>query len=144
MENLLVFKKAKATARRVGRQSQRQSCIRYVSSVTSSTSSKKLWRKVKAANRMYREFSFLILQTSNSVFSSPVEIANILGETFQSVCSTASYNSRFLEIKRRAERTPINLSTRSFFPYNCDFTMTELKKALLQAHNTSPGPDGVT
>ncbi|GFX71307.1 putative RNA-directed DNA polymerase from transposon X-element [Trichonephila clavipes] len=143
-ENLLAFKKAKANARRVRRQSQRQSWIRYVSSFTSSTSSKQLWRKVKAANRMYREFSFPILQTSNSVFSSPVEIANILGETFQSVSSTASYNSRFLEIKRRAERTPINISTRSFFPYNCDFTMTELKKALLQAHNTSPGPDGIT
>ncbi|GFU41981.1 putative RNA-directed DNA polymerase from transposon X-element [Trichonephila clavipes] len=36
----------------------------------------------------------------HSVFSSPDEIANILGEAFQSVSSTASYNSRFLEIKR--------------------------------------------
>ncbi|GFS51212.1 putative RNA-directed DNA polymerase from transposon X-element [Trichonephila clavipes] len=62
----------------------------------------------------------------------------------RSVSRAASYNSRFLEIKRQAERTPINFSTRSFFPYNCDFTMTELKKALLQAHNTSPGPDGIT
>ncbi|GFV12027.1 putative RNA-directed DNA polymerase from transposon X-element [Trichonephila clavipes] len=140
-ENLLAFKKAKANARRVRRQSQRQSWIRYVSSLTSSTSSKQLWKKVKAANGIYREFSFPILQTSNSV---PVEIANILGETFQSVSSAASYNSRFLEIKRQAERTPINFSTRSFFPYNCDFTMPELKKALIQAHNTSPGPDGIT
>ncbi|GFW34518.1 RNA-directed DNA polymerase from mobile element jockey [Trichonephila clavipes] len=125
-ENLLAFKKA--NARRV--RSQRQSWIRYVSSLTSSTSSKQLWKKVKAANGIYREFSFPILQTSNSVFSSPEEIANILGETFQSVSSAASYNSRFLEIKRRAERTPINFSTRSFFPYNCNFTMTELKKHL--------------
>ncbi|GFX73207.1 RNase H domain-containing protein [Trichonephila clavipes] len=137
-ENLLAFKKAKANARRERRQSQRQSWIRYVSSLTSSTSSKQLWKKVN------REFSFPILQTSDSVFSSPDEIANILCEAFQSVSSTVSYNSRFLEIKRRAERTPINSSTRSFFPYNCDFTMTELKKALLQAHNTSPGPDGIT
>ncbi|GFX14459.1 RNase H domain-containing protein [Trichonephila clavipes] len=142
-ENLLAFKKSKANARRV-RRSQRQSWIRYVSSLTSLTSSEQLWKTVKSANGMYREFSFPILQTSNSVFTSPVEIGNILGETFQSVSSTASYNSRFLEIKRQAERTPINFSTRSFFPYNCDFTMTELKKALLQAHNTSPGPDGIT
>ncbi|GFY04192.1 RNase H domain-containing protein [Trichonephila clavipes] len=144
MENLLAFKKAKANARRVRRRSQRQSWIRHVSSLTSSTSSKQSWKKVKAANGMYREFSFPILQTSNSIFSSPVEISNILSETFKSISSTVSYNSRFLEIKRRAERTPINFPTRSFFPYNCDFTMTELKKALLQAHNTSPGPDGIT
>ncbi|GFU09437.1 putative RNA-directed DNA polymerase from transposon X-element [Trichonephila clavipes] len=141
-ENLSAFKKAKANARRVRR--QRKSWIRYVSSLTSSTSSKQLWRKVKAANGIYREFSFPILQTSDSVFSSPVEIANVLGETFQSVSSTASYNSRFLEIKRRTERTAMNFFTRSFFPYNCDFTMTELKKALLQAHNTRPGPDIIT
>ncbi|GFX46781.1 probable RNA-directed DNA polymerase from transposon X-element [Trichonephila clavipes] len=143
-ENLLAFKKARANARRVRRQSWGQSWIRYVSSLTLSTSSKLLWKKVKAANGMYREFSFPILQTSNSVFSSPVEIANILGETFLSVLSAAFYNSRFLEIKRQVERTPINFSTCSFFPYNCDFTMTELKKALLQAHNTSPGPNGIT
>ncbi|GFX54006.1 putative RNA-directed DNA polymerase from transposon X-element [Trichonephila clavipes] len=93
-ENLLAFKKAKANARRVRRWSPRQSWIRYVSSLTSSTSSKQLWKKVKAANGIYREFSFPILQTSNSVFSSPEESANILGETFQSVSSAASYNSR--------------------------------------------------
>ncbi|GFU11822.1 putative RNA-directed DNA polymerase from transposon X-element [Trichonephila clavipes] len=44
-ENLLAFKKAKANARRVRRRSQRQSWIRYVSSLTSSTSSKQLWKK---------------------------------------------------------------------------------------------------
>ncbi|GFX60255.1 RNase H domain-containing protein [Trichonephila clavipes] len=114
-ENLLAFKKAKANARRVRHQSQRQSWIRYVSSLTSSTSSKQLWRKVKAANCIHREFSFPILQTSDSVFSSPVKMATILGETFQNVSSTASYNSRFLEIQRRAERTPKNFCTRSFF-----------------------------
>ncbi|GFU51784.1 putative RNA-directed DNA polymerase from transposon X-element [Trichonephila clavipes] len=68
-ENLLALKKAKANARRVRR--QRQSWIRYVSSLTSSTSSKQLWKKVKAANGIDREFSFPILQTSDSVFSSP-------------------------------------------------------------------------
>ncbi|GFW62606.1 putative RNA-directed DNA polymerase from transposon X-element [Trichonephila clavipes] len=143
-ENLLAFKKAKANAGRVRCQNQRQSWIRYLSSLSSSMSSKQLWKKVKAANGIYPEFSFPILQTSNSVFSSPDEIANILGETFQSVPSTASYNSLFLTIKRQAERTPINFSTRFFFPNNCNFTMTELEKALVQAHNTSPGPDKIT
>ncbi|GFW98594.1 probable RNA-directed DNA polymerase from transposon X-element [Trichonephila clavipes] len=135
---------AKANIRRVRRRSRRQSWIRYVSSLTSSTSSKQLWKKVKAAIGIYREFSFPILQTSNSVFSSPVEIANILGETFQSVSSAASYNSRFLEIIGARSARFLNFSTRSFFPYNCNFTLTELKKALIQAHNTSPGPDGIT
>ncbi|GFS74849.1 putative RNA-directed DNA polymerase from transposon X-element [Trichonephila clavipes] len=137
-ENLLAFKKAKANARRVRRRSQRQSWIRYVSSLTSSTSSKQLWKKLRLQTGYIENFPSLFYKPRTLSFSSPVEIANILGETFQSVSSAASYNSRFLEIKRQAERTPINFFTRSFFPYNCDFTLTELKQALLQAHNTSP------
>ncbi|GFU05293.1 CCHC-type domain-containing protein [Trichonephila clavipes] len=70
---------------------------------------------------------FYIPQTA--VFS-PDEIANILGETFQSVSSTASMISRFLEIKRRAERGPQLTFPLVLFPYNCDFTMTELKGTL--------------
>ncbi|GFT03493.1 putative RNA-directed DNA polymerase from transposon X-element [Trichonephila clavipes] len=30
------------------------------------------------------------------------------------------------------------------FQYNCDFDMFELKRALSSAHNTSPGPDGIS
>ncbi|GFS91163.1 putative RNA-directed DNA polymerase from transposon X-element [Trichonephila clavipes] len=107
-ENLLAFKKAKANARRVRRQSQRNP-----------------------------GFDMCL----HSLRQRPI---NKYGGKFKqqtSVSSTASYNSRFLEIKRRVERTLMNFSTRSFVPYNCDFTMTELKKALVQAHNTSPGPE---
>ncbi|GFX53851.1 putative RNA-directed DNA polymerase from transposon X-element [Trichonephila clavipes] len=67
-ENLLVIKKTKANARRVRRQSQRQSWIQYVSSLSSSTSSKQLWKKVKDANGIYREFSFPILRTRTLSF----------------------------------------------------------------------------
>ncbi|GFY03548.1 hypothetical protein TNCV_3211851 [Trichonephila clavipes] len=46
------------------------------------------------------------IETNPDYLKENVEIANILGETFQSVSSIASYNSRFLEIKRRAENVP--------------------------------------
>ncbi|GFW97206.1 putative RNA-directed DNA polymerase from transposon X-element [Trichonephila clavipes] len=49
-DNLIAFKRAKALARRIRRQCQRESWIQYVSSITSSTTSQQLWRKVKAAN----------------------------------------------------------------------------------------------
>ncbi|GFT08777.1 uncharacterized protein TNCV_663231 [Trichonephila clavipes] len=61
-ENLIAFKRAKALARRIRRQCQRESWIKYVSSITSSTSSQQLWRKVKAANGLYREFNIPILK----------------------------------------------------------------------------------
>ncbi|GFS74416.1 RNase H domain-containing protein [Trichonephila clavipes] len=92
-DNLIAFKRAKALARRIRRQCQRESWIQYVSSITSSTTSQQLWRKAT---------------------------------------------------KNRLERTPINFRCRQPLPYNCDFDMFELKRALSSAHNTSPGPDGIS
>ncbi|GBN58399.1 hypothetical protein AVEN_95895-1 [Araneus ventricosus] len=54
-----ISKLAKALARRIRRRSQRESWINFISSITSSISSKQLWKKVKAANGIYREFPFL-------------------------------------------------------------------------------------
>ncbi|GFT92376.1 putative RNA-directed DNA polymerase from transposon X-element [Trichonephila clavipes] len=79
-DNLIAFKRAKALARRIRRQCQRESWIKYVSSITSSTTSQQLWRKVKAANGLYREFNIPILETSTALFSSPFDVANLIGK----------------------------------------------------------------
>ncbi|GFT94128.1 putative RNA-directed DNA polymerase from transposon X-element [Trichonephila clavipes] len=137
--NLIAFKRAKALARRIRRQCQRESWIQYVSSITSSTTSQQLWRKVKAANGLYRDFNIPILETSTALYSSPLDVANLIGKTFASVSSSDSYSPAFQATKNRLERTPINFRCRQPLPYNCDFDMFELKRALSSAHNTSPG-----
>ncbi|GFV77841.1 probable RNA-directed DNA polymerase from transposon X-element [Trichonephila clavipes] len=116
----------------------------YVSSITSSTTSQQLWRKVKAANGLYRDFNIPILETSTALYSSPLDVANLIGKTFASVSSSDSYSPAFQATKNRLERTPINFRCRQPLPYNCDFDMLELKRALSSAHNTSPGPDGIS
>ncbi|GFU43455.1 putative RNA-directed DNA polymerase from transposon X-element [Trichonephila clavipes] len=143
-ENLIAFKRAKALARRLRRQCRRESWIKYVSSITSSTTSQHLWRKVKAANGLYRYFFIPILETSTAIYSSPVDVVNVIGQTFASVSSSDSYSPAFQATKNRLERTPINFRCRQPLPYNCDFDMSELKRALSSAHNTSPGPDGIS
>ncbi|GFX80907.1 probable RNA-directed DNA polymerase from transposon X-element [Trichonephila clavipes] len=143
-DNLIAFKRAKALARRIRRQCQRESWIQYVSSITSSTTSQQLWRKVKAANGLYRDFNIPILETSTALYSSPLDVANLIGKTFASVSSSDSYSPAFQATKNRLERTPINFRCRQPFQYNCDFDMFELKRALSSAHNTSPGPDGIS
>ncbi|GFW95644.1 probable RNA-directed DNA polymerase from transposon X-element [Trichonephila clavipes] len=143
-DNLIAFKRAKAFARKIRRQSQRESWIQYVSSITSSTTSQQLWRKVKAANGLYRDFSIPMLETSTALYSSFFDVANLIGKTFASVSSSDSYSPAFQATKNRLERTPINFRCRQPLPYNCDFDIFELKKALSSAHNTSPGPDGVS
>ncbi|GBM53583.1 RNA-directed DNA polymerase from mobile element jockey [Araneus ventricosus] len=142
-ENLVAFKRARAFARRIRRRSQRESWIQFVSSITSSTSSKHLWKKVKAANGVYKEFSIPVLNTGHASYSSPLDVANILGQTFAQVSAADSYNSSFVAIKNRAERMTLNFSSRRPFPYNSEFRMFELKAALSKAHDSSPGPDGI-
>ncbi|GFX25553.1 putative RNA-directed DNA polymerase from transposon X-element [Trichonephila clavipes] len=121
--NLIAFKRAKALARRIHRQCQRESWIKYVSSITSSTTSQQLWRKVKAANGLYREFNIPILETSTTLFSSPLDVASLIGKTFASVSSSDSYSPAFQATKNRLERTPINFRCRQPLPYNCEFDM---------------------
>ncbi|GFY32020.1 probable RNA-directed DNA polymerase from transposon X-element [Trichonephila clavipes] len=129
---------------RIRRQCQREAWIQYVSSITSSTTSQQLWRKVKAANGLYRDFNIPILETSTALYSSPLDVAHLIGKTFASVSSSDSYSPAFQATKNRLERTPINFRCRQPLPYNCDFDMLELKRALSSAHNTSPGPDGIS
>ena len=93
---------------------------------------------------IYQEFSFPILKTGAAVYTSPVDIANVIGESFASVSSPDSYSPKFQRIKSRTERTPIRFHDRRALPYNCEFQMYELKRALQQANNTTPGPDGIS
>ncbi|GFY05981.1 probable RNA-directed DNA polymerase from transposon X-element [Trichonephila clavipes] len=88
-DNLIAFKRAKALARRIRRQCQRESWIQYVSSITSSTTSQQLWRKVKAANGLYREFNIPILETSTALFSSPLDVANLIESLIISAHNTS-------------------------------------------------------
>ncbi|GFT43144.1 putative RNA-directed DNA polymerase from transposon X-element [Trichonephila clavipes] len=101
-------------------------------------------RKYKAANGLYREFTIPILETSTALYSSPFDVANVIGQTFASVSSSNSYSPAFQATKNHLERTPINFRCRQSLPYNCDFGMWELKRVLSSAHNTSPGPDGIS
>ncbi|GBN61686.1 putative RNA-directed DNA polymerase from transposon X-element [Araneus ventricosus] len=105
---------------------------------------KQLWKKFKAANGIYREFSFPILNTGNVTHSAPLDIANTLGHAFAQVSATDSYGPDFVAIKNRAERSPLRFTALSTLPYNSEFRIFELETALSRTHDTSPGPDGIT
>ncbi|GFV17372.1 putative RNA-directed DNA polymerase from transposon X-element [Trichonephila clavipes] len=105
--------------------------IFLLNTLTFEVLSQQLWRKVKAANGLYREFNIPILETSTALFSSPLDVANLIGTTFASVSSSDSYSPAFQATKNRLERTPINFRCRQPLPYNCDFDMFELKSLII-------------
>ncbi|XP_023213908.1 uncharacterized protein LOC111616768, partial [Centruroides sculpturatus] len=75
-ENLIAFKKAKANARRIRRQSQRDSWRKYVSSITSSTSSKAVWDKIHKINGKYASHSLSMLENNGTIISDIQGIAD--------------------------------------------------------------------
>ncbi|GFW87122.1 probable RNA-directed DNA polymerase from transposon X-element [Trichonephila clavipes] len=95
-ENLLAFKTAKANARRVRRRSQRQSWIRYVSSLTSSTSSKQLWKRVwkeHCFSSSWREAIVIPILKPSKVATDPlsyrpIALTSCFCKTFERMVST--------------------------------------------------------
>ncbi|GFU09379.1 uncharacterized protein TNCV_143611 [Trichonephila clavipes] len=91
-DNLIAFKRAKALARRIRRQCQRildpvcffNHIVKYQPTVM---------EKVKAANGLYRDFNIPILETSTALYSSPLDVANLIGKTFASVSSSDSFTN---------------------------------------------------
>ncbi|GFT80879.1 putative RNA-directed DNA polymerase from transposon X-element [Trichonephila clavipes] len=77
---------------------------------SSSTTSQQLWRKVKAANGLYRDFNIPILETSTALYSSPLDVANLIGKTFANcVSSSDSYSPAFQATTECLERHLGNL-----------------------------------
>ncbi|GBM41175.1 hypothetical protein AVEN_35747-1 [Araneus ventricosus] len=89
--NLIKFKKSKADSRRIQRQSQRQSWRKYVSTITSSTSSKELWQKVKEACGNIPSHSISILTRNEQTISSPKEIADTIASSLTRISSSRNY-----------------------------------------------------
>ncbi|GBO06598.1 hypothetical protein AVEN_197982-1 [Araneus ventricosus] len=122
-----------ATARRIRCRSQRESWKTYISSITSATSSAQLWQKVKAANGIYKEFSFSVIRTGTTLYSLPIEVANIIGQGFAKESSADSYSPTFLVTKRRTEQIPLNFKTRKLLPLQlCVFRMYELRESFIK------------
>ncbi|XP_023228600.1 uncharacterized protein LOC111628973 [Centruroides sculpturatus] len=124
--NLVAFKKAKANARRIRRQSQRDSWRQYVSSITSSTSSKAVWDKIHKINGKYATHSLSMLENNGTIISDIQGIANLLGETFSSSSSNVMFTRNFQAYKAQNEKQYLNFHSSSNEEYNVLFTSIEL------------------
>ncbi|XP_023210990.1 uncharacterized protein LOC111613871 [Centruroides sculpturatus] len=138
--NLIAFQKAKANARRIRRQSQRDSWRKYVSSITSFTSSKAVWDKI---NKKYASQSLSMLENNGTIISNIQGIADILGERFSSSSSNIMYSRNFQAYKAQSEKQYLNFHSSSNEEYNVLFTSIELHTAISRSGNTAVHPDKI-
>jgi ribonuclease HI len=143
-ENFIDYKKCKSIFRRTLRRSQRDSWRHYVNSISTSISSKQLWDKVKRSSGLYPNNQIHILNHNNQTISSIKSIADTLASSFANISSAANYTPSFKRIKIKSEKKPINFYSNSHFPYNSNFTLVELNRALHSTHKSSSGPDNIS
>ncbi|GFU10515.1 putative RNA-directed DNA polymerase from transposon X-element, partial [Trichonephila clavipes] len=84
-DNLIAFKRAKALARRIRRQCQRESWIQYVFNHIVNYQSTVMEKGQQRT--AFIDFNIPILETSTALYSSPLDVANLIYKTFASVSS---------------------------------------------------------
>lgn len=141
--NLIEFKKRRARARYVRRQSKRTSFQAYASSINSSITTKELWDRIRKVNGIYRAFSLPLLTKNGLCPESLNEQADILGAYFEFVSSSEHYSATFQQYKVQAEKKAIKTTGGEREPYNTAFTLLELQMVLLNSKPSAEGPDGI-
>ena len=142
--NLTRFRMQRAKARRIIRESKRDSWRRYVSKINNHTPVGKVWRMVdKIKGKKNSTGINHLIKQNGDVAEEEEDVANVLGGTFAANSSSNHYSTKFQNFKARTERSNIDFSDRDNHFYNTPFSMQELTSSLLDAGNTAPGPDQI-
>ncbi|GBN88931.1 RNA-directed DNA polymerase from mobile element jockey [Araneus ventricosus] len=142
--NLIRYKQTKANSRRIQRRSKRESWERYISSINSKISSKKLWERVKKTSGIFKSSNIRMLYNNGIPVTSLQDIANCIASELSRTSNSSNYSVPFLNFKISAEKKNLNFHSSPYAPYNTDFTFSELKRCLSETHKTSPGPDNIS
>ena len=127
----------RATARQIINETKKTCWSQFVLSITSRTSSKGVWAKVKMLNGPKSQRT-ITLDHNNSLIHSEIEVANILVDQFAVESNGQSPHAIFTENKTKMEAT--NALTLN---YNRPFLYSELAAALDITKSTAPGPDNI-
>lgn len=142
--NLLNTQITRAKARRTIKNAKRTSWQKYVSTINSNTSMKRVWNMVAKINGKRKSSKIVHLNTSNNrTHLTKKDISNVLGENFQNNSSTSNYNEKFQKFKTEKEKEKIDFHSRNEEKYNLPFNMSELETALQRTKETATGPDQI-
>ena len=101
-DNLFKYKNLQAKARRVIRRAKRNSWREYVSQLNSRTPIKQTWNIIRKISGKQQSSPLKFLNSNNGdKATTPKEIANTLGETFQNNSSSQHYTPTFQKYKKR-------------------------------------------
>ena len=142
-ENMIAFRQARASARRVILEAKRLSWRRYVERLNRFSPVSQVWSQIKQISGRFSAPSLPVLRVHGEDVLHPSDVANEIGRAFAERCGTANADPLFLQHKRRSEAKDVDFSTAEELAYNQPFSLSELKSAISGLRSVSEGPDEV-
>ena len=141
--NKIIYKRLRAIKRKVIKNSKRESWQNYTSTLNSSSSMKAIWTKVKKIQGSYIRPALPVLKVRDQLVATPLEAANCLAESFAHLTSGSSYSNNFKAHKASSEKSKIKFEPSLEEAYNILFSPAELKSALKDSRDGTPGSDNI-
>ena len=142
-ENLANYKKFRAIARKTIKIAKRDSWRNFVSSIADRTSVSDLWRKIKSLKGKSMGNKRIVLNVRNGIFTDANMVGNILCEHFSKASSVLNFREPFLSHLLESELFNVDGSSNNTEAYNGDITLSELKFAINNCSDSTPGIDEV-
>ena len=135
-----------AYAKRLFKRKKKESWKNYVSSINSRTPAKKIWNMIGKITGKNIPSHLLHIKdpSTGKLLTNKIELADMLGSSFQKNSSSDNYSEEFRKIKEKEEEDEIVFNTRNrHLLYNKIFRLRDLKRSIKKSKDTSPGPDGI-
>ena len=142
-EKLNIYKIEHARARRVFRESMKNTWRNYVSKLNDRTPIKKTWDMIRKITGKGQSNGIKQIVKDGQTITNIKQISNTLGDTLSSNSSSTNYSNAFQTHKLQQEQVPLNFESDNIEDYNLPFTLKELQDSLNKAHDTSVGPDDI-
>ena len=143
-DNLINKNKERARTQRIIRTAKRASWQHFLSKLSSSTPLSQIWHLVRrlSGKRCHPHIPIFYSPQNNAVVSEPKAVVNVMAERFAHHSSDDNYSRDFLAHARTTfNDRPDTFASDNEEEYNCLFSLSELKTAIILAGNTSVGPD---
>lgn len=144
IENLIVFKKARASARKIILKNKRNTWNTYTSTITRDEPISTVWRKVRGMSGYNPPNVINAVETEpGHIEDDQTNIAEVMANYFEMVSKTTNYDPKFLQINNQKKIT-LDFDTQIALDYNLPFTLFELEESLAKSKDSAPGPDTIS
>ena len=139
--NKIIYQRAVAKNRKYIKEAKQKSWQEYISGIDSNVPSSKIFNKIRKLTGKYIPSPSPILNINNTLIQDSKEVSDELSKHFSKVSSSNNYTPEFQQIRNRTIISDFTSNNEE--NYNALFTLEELKHALSNSKNSSPGEDSI-